>query len=73
MSQTQLWIDKRLGETRRGQPKVTDAVTSHIKNLLEGDFSERSLSRGEMKVTATTLISKMDTPSEPDIESNHED
>ena len=73
MPQTQLWIEQRLGEARTAQAIVTDAVASHIKDLLEGDLSSRSLSRGEMKDTATRLISEMVTSSEPDTEFNHED
>ena len=73
MPQTQVWIDKRLGESQRGQPLVTDAVARHIKDLLQGHLSKRSLSRTEMKDTATALIAKMATPSAPGAESNHED
>ena len=73
MPQTQVWIAKRLGEARRAHPRVTDAVTSHIKSLLEGHLSKRSLSRTEIKDTAIALIAKMATSSAPGSESDHED
>ena len=73
MPQKQVWIEKRLGEARRAQPKVTDAVASHTKDLLEGQLSKQSLSRTEMKDTATALIAMMATPAAPSAESSHED
>lgn len=69
----QVWIDKRLGEARRAHPHLTDAVTNHIKDLLEGHLSNRSLSRTEIKDIATASIAKMATPSALGTESDHED
>ena len=73
MPQTQFWIDKRLGEARRAHPRVTDAVNSHIKDLLEDHLSKRSLSHTELKDNAAALIAKMATPAAPGTESAHED
>lgn len=73
MPQTPVWIDKRLGESGRAHPHVTEAVISHIKDMLEGHLTKRSLSGTEMKGNATALIAKMATPSAPRTESNHED
>ena len=72
MPKTFDWIDKRLGDARKDQPTVTDAVANSIKNLLNGHLSERSLSRMDRKNTAIALLAEMTTPATPRTESNHE-
>ncbi len=73
MPQTQEWIDRRLGDARKAQPRVTDAVARQVKDLLQGYLSERSASRAELKGTATALIAKMTTPAASGTEAKHED
>jgi hypothetical protein len=59
VSADNLWITTRITEARKQHPTVTDAVSSRIEGLLNGQLSERQLPQAELKSIATTLIEDM--------------
>jgi acetyl-CoA carboxylase alpha subunit len=60
MTETNL-IDQIIDETRKSHNKVSDIVTSQVKNLLEGEFAKRKFTAAEIKRTAEQLIANLNT------------
>jgi hypothetical protein len=59
MSTDKSWIDNRLSEARQGQRLVTEAVVARMKELLDGQLTERQLSAGKLIDISIALLADM--------------
>jgi hypothetical protein len=67
MSTADLWITTRVTESCSRYPLVTEAVSARLKELLNGQLSERQLSPADLTSVAEALISDM-VPATPTAE-----
>jgi hypothetical protein len=62
------WIPARIAEARKLHAPVTEAVSTRLEKLLNGQLSERQLRPKELTDLAKTLIADM--VSSPKVEAN---
>jgi hypothetical protein len=55
-----LWVTARIAESLMLHPDITDAVSSRLRQLLDGQFRERQLTQAELATVAKALIREMD-------------
>jgi predicted transcriptional regulator len=59
MSADKTCIEKRLSEAKQGQPLVTEKVIIQMKELLDGELTERQLSAGRLADISKILLANM--------------
>lgn len=64
MSSGNKWVTAVLAEARATHPKVTESVSTRMKDLLSGGFSDRHLPKNELATVAKDLIARMLPPTE---------
>jgi len=63
------WIKRRIVEANGDPPLVAPQVVSRVEGLLNGQLSERELSRGDITKVARELLAAMSpVPCEADAE-----
>jgi hypothetical protein len=58
------WITSRIAEARKQHPLVTNATSTRIEALLNGELSEGQLSKTALNGVAASLIADMTPPKE---------
>ncbi len=67
MSNDVRWITARITEARKSHASVTEAVSSRMEELLNGQLSERQLPSTELTIIAKALLADM-VPAAPKAE-----
>ncbi len=62
MSKDEDWINKRVSEAKKAHAPVTDGAATRMKELLNGQISERQLRATELADIAKALIVDMASP-----------
>ena len=65
MSDETNWVTAQIEITKRIHP-MTDAISTRLAELLNGQLSERQLTNAEALMIATLLIQDIASPTQPD-------
>ena len=65
MSDETNWVTSQIEITRRIHP-MTDAISTRLAELLNGQLSERQLTNAEALTIAALLIQDIASPTQPD-------
>ena len=66
------WVSNVISEARDSNPLVAEEVFTRIETLLEGQMSERNLTRANLKLVATQLLG-VKVYGQSELEEKHED